>query len=142
MKLKPEETVTDNQLNSGLKLVITEGLSAEAMVVFTSGTFLTAMAIHMGASNFQLGLFAALPTFTTIFQLLSIWLVQKFNNRKLVTSAFNFLARVPLLAVGIMPLLFTRHNIHYGVADVIILSACIWRYSRGKLECVDEGSDT
>ncbi|MDB5023225.1 MAG: transporter [Mucilaginibacter sp.] len=115
MRLKPVETVSDSQLNSGLKLIIADGLSAEAMVVFTSGTFLTAMAIHMGASNFQLGLFAALPTFTTIFQLLSVWLVQKFNNRKLVTSAFNLLARVPLLAVGIMPLLFT------GTTSIMVL---------------------
>ncbi|MFD0794074.1 MFS transporter [Mucilaginibacter litoreus] len=107
MNLHPSEQITNSQLNSGLKLVIADGLSAEAMVVFTSGTFLTAMAIHMGATNFQLGLFAALPTFTTIFQLASIWLVQKWNNRKVITSAFNLLARLPLIAIGLMPLLFT-----------------------------------
>ncbi|SDE96357.1 Major Facilitator Superfamily protein [Mucilaginibacter pineti] len=106
MNLRPSETITNNQLTFGLKLVIADGLSAEAMVVFTSGTFLTAMAIHMGASNFQLGLLAALPTFTTIFQLASIWLVQKFNNRKIISALFNLLARLPLLAIGIMPLLF------------------------------------
>ncbi|MCQ6956527.1 MFS transporter [Mucilaginibacter aquariorum] len=106
MNLRPSEKITNNQLNSGLKYVIADGLSAEAMVVFTSGTFLTAMAIHMGATNFQLGLLAALPTFTTIFQLASIWLVQKFNNRKIITSVFNLLARLPLLAIGVMPLLF------------------------------------
>lgn len=107
MNLRPSETVTTTELNSGLKYVIADGLSAEAMVVFTSGTFLTAMAIHMGATNFQLGLFAALPTFTTIFQLASIWLVQKWNNRKVITSLFNLLARLPLIAIGLMPLLFT-----------------------------------
>jgi MFS family permease len=107
MNISPSEKISEAQLNSGLKLVIADGLSAEAMVVFTSGTFLTAMAIHMGASNFQLGLFAALPTFTTIFQLLSIWLVQRFNNRKLIASVFNLLARLPLIAIGVMPLLFS-----------------------------------
>jgi MFS family permease len=107
MNISPSETITNIQLNSGLKLVIADGLSAEAMVVFTSGTFLMAMAIHMGASNFQLGLLAALPTFTTIFQLASVWLVQKFNNRKLITSVFNLLARLPLIAIGVMPLLFS-----------------------------------
>jgi MFS family permease len=107
MNLRPTEKITNNQLNSGLNYVIADGLSAEAMIVFTSGTFLTAMAIHMGATNFQLGLFAALPTFTTIFQLASIWLVQKFNNRKIITSLFNLLARLPLIAIGIMPLLFS-----------------------------------
>jgi MFS family permease len=107
MNLRPTEKITNNQLNSGLNYVIADGLSAEAMIVFTSGTFLTAMAIHMGATNFQLGLLAALPTFTTIFQLASIWLVQKFNNRKAITALFNLLARLPLIAVGVMPLLFT-----------------------------------
>jgi len=107
MNLRPSEKISPNQLNKGLSYVIADGLSAEAMVVFTSGTFLTAMAIHMGATNFQLGLLAALPTFTTIFQLASIWLVQRFNNRKVITSVFNLLARLPLLAIGIMPLLFT-----------------------------------
>jgi MFS family permease len=107
MNIHPLEKITSTQLNSGLKLVIADGMAAEAMVVFTSGTFLTAMAIYMGASNFKLGLLAALPTFTTIFQLLSVWLVQKFNNRKIVTSVFNLLARMPLIAIGIMPFLFS-----------------------------------
>ncbi|HVS94624.1 MAG TPA: MFS transporter [Mucilaginibacter sp.] len=107
MNLKPLKNLSEDQLESGLKLVVADGLSAEAMVVFTSGTFLTAMAIHMGASNFQLGVLAALPTFTTIFQLLSIWLVQKFKNRRAITAFCNFMARVPLIAIGVLPFLFT-----------------------------------
>lgn len=107
MNLKPVKSLSEGQLESGLKLVVADGLSAEAMVVFTSGTFLTAMAIHMGASNFQLGVLAALPTFTTIFQLFSIWLVQKFKNRKAITAFCNFMARVPLIAIGVLPFLFT-----------------------------------
>jgi MFS family permease len=107
MNLKPVKSLSEDQLESGLKLVVADGLSAEAMVVFTSGTFLTAMAIHMGASNFQLGVLAALPTFTTIFQLFSIWLVQKFKNRKAITAFCNFMARVPLIAIGVLPFLFT-----------------------------------
>ncbi|MDB5017236.1 MAG: transporter [Mucilaginibacter sp.] len=107
MNLRPSKTLTENQVSSALRLVIADGITAEAMVVFTSGTFLTAMAIHLGASNFQLGLFAALPTFTTIFQLLSIWLVQRFNNRRVITTLFNLLARLPILAIGVIPFLFT-----------------------------------
>jgi len=107
MNLKPVKSLSKDQLEYGLKLVVADGLSAEAMVVFTSGTFLTAMAIHMGASNFQLGVLAALPTFTTIFQLFSIWLVQKFKNRKAITAFCNFMARVPLIAIGVLPFLFT-----------------------------------
>jgi hypothetical protein len=107
MNLRPSEKITNSQLNTGLNLVIADGMSAEAMVVFTSGTFLTAMALNMGATNFQLGLLAALPTFTTMFQLLAIWLVQRFNNRKVITTLFNFLARLPLIAIGVIPFIFT-----------------------------------
>ncbi|UEG54770.1 MFS transporter [Mucilaginibacter daejeonensis] len=108
MNLRPSEKISAVQLNRGLDLVIADGLSAEAMVVFTSGTFLTAMALNMGATNFQLGILAALPTFTTMFQLAAIWMVQRFNNRKAVTALFNFLARLPLLAIGVIPFLFTK----------------------------------
>src|SRR3954469_19849100 len=108
MNLQTSNSLTEKQVKSGLKLVIADGMTAEAMVVFTSGTFLTAMAIQLGATNFQLGLFAALPTFTTIFQLFSIWLVRKFNNRRVIAALFNFLARLPILAIGLMPFLFTR----------------------------------
>lgn len=107
MNLKPSRSLTKEQIDSGLRLVIADGMSAEAMVVFTSGTFLTAMAISLGATNFQLGLFAALPTFTTIFQLVSIWLVQRFNNRRVIASLFNLFARLPIIAIGLIPFLFT-----------------------------------
>jgi MFS family permease len=105
---RPSRNISPAQTARGLRLVIADGMTAEAMVVFTSGTFLTAMAIRLGASNFELGLFAALPTFTTIFQLFSIWLVRRFNNRRLIAAIFNFLARLPILAIGLIPFLFTR----------------------------------
>lgn len=107
MNLRPSNNISSGQLKQGLNLVIADGLSAEAMVVFTSGTFLTAMALHMGATNFQLGVLAALPTFTTMFQLAAIWMVQRFNNRKVVTALFNFLARLPILAIGVIPFIFS-----------------------------------
>jgi MFS family permease len=106
--LRSSRRLSAGQVKKGLKLVIADGMTAEAMVVFTSGTFLTAMAIHLGATNFQLGLFAALPTFTTIFQLFSIWLVRRFNNRRVITALFNMLARLPILAIGLFPFLFTK----------------------------------
>jgi MFS family permease len=108
MNLRPSAFLTDSQVKRGLNLVMADGMTSEAMVVFTSGTFLTAMAVNMGATNFQLGLFAALPTFTTVFQLFSIWMVQRFNNRRLITSLFNFLARLPILAIGIIPFVFSK----------------------------------
>lgn len=107
MNLKPSETLTSAQVTKGLDLVVQDGLAAEAMTTLTGGTFLVAMALKLGASNFQIGLFAALPTLASIFQLFSIWLVQKYNNRRAVAVVSNIFARFPLLVIGLLPFLFT-----------------------------------
>src|SRR5919202_4444309 len=108
MKLYPLDSLTDKQVQSGLKHFINEGLAAEAMATFTGGTFLVAMAVLLKASNFQIGLLAALPTLTNIFQLLSIWLVKKYKNRRAISVICSFLARVPLFIIGLLPLAFTK----------------------------------
>lgn len=115
MGFKPSENLNEEQIKSGLKLVIADGLAAESMVALTGGTFLVAMALHMGASNFQLGLLAALPTFSSIFQLVAVWLVQRYNNRKAITVIFSSLARFPLFVIGAMPLLFTGGSSVYAL---------------------------
>ena len=49
--LKPSVSLTPEQVRSGLSYVTRDGLFTEAMVAFTGGTFLVAMAMQMGASN-------------------------------------------------------------------------------------------
>lgn len=118
MTLKPKPSLTEEEIKKGLKLVIGDGLAAEAMTTFTGGAFLVAMALLMGASNFQIGLLASLPTFTNLFQLASIWLVRKFNNRRAVAVICALLARVPLLIIGILPFLVSPENF---ISSLIVL---------------------
>ncbi len=62
MNLQPKEVLTEQDKGQGLKMVIGDGLSSEAMTTLTGGAFIVAMAILLGANNVQLGLIAALPT--------------------------------------------------------------------------------
>ncbi|HEY6978436.1 MAG TPA: MFS transporter [Chitinophagaceae bacterium] len=110
MNLQPKKVLTENEVQTGLKLVIADGLTAEAMTTLTGGAFLVAMALLMGANNFQIGLLAALPTFTNMFQLLSIWLVRRYNNRRAIAVICGLLARSPLVIIGILPL-FTSSSV-------------------------------
>ena len=108
MKLQPSDQLTNAQVKTGLHLILKDGLATETMNTLTAGTFLVAIALYMGASNVQIGVLAALPTFTNIFQLASVWLVQRFNNRRAITVTGAICARIPLLAIGILPLLFSN----------------------------------
>ena len=80
MQITPQEFISENDLKKGMSLVVKDGLATEIMTALSGGTFLVAVAIFLGASNFQIGLLAALPTFMNIFQLLSIWLVRKYKT--------------------------------------------------------------
>lgn len=105
MKLTPASDLSEAEVKSGLKYIIGDGLATEAMTTLTGGAFLVAFALLLGASNFEIGLLAALPTLTNVFQLVSIWLVRRYNNRRAISVICSLLARAPLIIIGAMPLL-------------------------------------
>src|SRR4051812_36082949 len=105
MNFRTSEHLTEDQVESGLKLVVKDGLATEAMASLAGGAFLIAFALKMGASNFQIGLLAALPTIANIFQLVSIWLVQRYNNRRAIAVITSLFARSPLFIIAVLPFL-------------------------------------
>ena len=128
MNFKPSEHLSQRQITKGLHLVIQEGLASEAMSALTSGTFLVAMALLLGASNFQIGLLAALPTLTNIFQLVAIRLLQKYNNRRLIAVLSNGFARFPILIIGMMPLMFST-----GTSISVLIFILFFHYFFGSI---------
>src|SRR5919112_5602809 len=103
MNLRPKKELSDSEVATGLKYIIGDGLATEAMTALTGGAFLVAMALLLGATNFQIGLLAALPTFTNTFQLISVWLVRRYNNRRAIAVICALLARLPLIVIGSLP---------------------------------------
>ena len=106
MDLRPKKELTEKEVQHGLRLIVGDGLASEAMLSLIGNTFLIAMAVILGASNLQIGLLAALPTLTNVFQLFSIWVVRRTNNRRAVSVYSSLLARFPLVIIGILPLFF------------------------------------
>lgn len=116
MNLRTSPNLEPVQVQSGLKYIVKEGVASEIMVNLTGGAFLIAMALHLGASNFQIGLLASLPILTNVFQLISVWLVQRFQNRRAIAVVCSLVARIALVIIGLMPLLFTG----LGSVEVLI----------------------
>lgn len=103
--------LTEAEVKKGLKFAIGDGLATEAMTTLTGTTFLVAMALMLHATNFEIGLLAAFPTFTNIFQLISIWLVRRFKSRRLISVVCSIVARLPLIFTGILVLSFKAPSI-------------------------------
>jgi hypothetical protein len=106
MRFRPFESLSPSQIDSGLKLAVKDGVAAEVMATLTGGTFLVALALGFGASSFQIGLLAAIPTLSNLFQLAALYLLHKYANRKAISVVCSTFARLPLLLIGFLPLLF------------------------------------
>ncbi len=104
--------------NGSYKKIITEGMMTEAMTTFTNPIILTAIFVLIGASNLTIGVVAALPVFSNLFQLVSIWLVGVYNNRRMISVLCSVLARIPLLLLGIY--IFTAESLSSSVLIALL----------------------
>jgi MFS family permease len=128
-----EETLNENQIQSALKNIIRDGAASQVMGILTGGAFLIAFAVKLGASNFVIGLLAAIGPLSQLLQLPSIFLVEKIRNRRLITVAAAGLSRLCWLIIALSPFIFPAKTA-IGVLLVLLIavsafgamSGCSW----------------
>jgi len=106
MWFKTEEALTEEQVQSGLSYVIKDGIASQSMGILTGGAFLVAFAVKLGASNFVIGLLAAIGPLAQLLQLPSIFLVEKIRNRRAIVVITAGLSRLCWLFIALSPFLF------------------------------------
>jgi len=85
MRFAVKDTLTEEEIQSGLRNVIKDGLTSQTMGTLTGGVFLVAFALKLGASNTTIGLLAAIPPLAQLIQIPSIYLVEKYRVRRAIT---------------------------------------------------------
>jgi hypothetical protein len=103
------------------------------MGVLNGGAFLIAFAVALGASNFVIGLLAAIGPLSQLLQLPSIFLVEKIRNRRLITVVAAGLSRICWLINALSPFIFPS-RIAIAVLLVLLIavsafgavSGCSW----------------
>lgn len=84
MKFAIKDTLTEEEIQSGLRSVIKDGLTTQTMVTLTGGVFLVAFALKLGASNLVIGLLAAIPLLAQLIQIPSVYLIEKYRVRQAI----------------------------------------------------------
>ena len=107
MVFKTQEQISENELKRGLRSVVADGVMSHLMGVLTGGVFLVAIGLQLGASNFQIGLLAAIPPLTQLVQLPAVFLIEKIRSRKTVAVFSALISRLAFLLVALSPLLFS-----------------------------------
>ena len=98
-----KESLTEEEVAHGLKLVIRDGLATQAMVTLTGGIFLVAFALQLGASNTVIGLLAAIPPLAELLQMPAIYVVNRVRRRRLVVVAASLAARLCWIPIILIP---------------------------------------
>jgi MFS family permease len=95
--------LSDDDLNAGLRLLLYDGMCSQVMLILTTGTFLVAFALLLGASNRTIGLIAAIGPLAQILQIPSIYLIRRLGRRRAVTFLTAFVGRAAWLVVAALP---------------------------------------
>lgn len=133
MWFKTQQSFDKTQIQVALKNIIRDGVASQAMGIFTRGAFLVAFALKLGASNFVIGLLAAIGPLAQLLQLPSIFLVEKIRNRRSIVVVAAGLNRLCWLLIALSPFVFPA-NIAIGVLLVLLIlssafgavSGCSW----------------
>ncbi|MFC1570611.1 MFS transporter [Candidatus Omnitrophota bacterium] len=107
MWFQPKDTLTEDDVQRGMKAIIQDGMATSAMGTLTGGVFLTAFALQLGASNYVIGLLAAIGPLMNLFQIPCIYLVEKIKNRKAIVVTSSLLSRSFWLLIAAIPFLFS-----------------------------------
>ena len=128
-----QQTISPEERDRGLRFLLVDAAFATAIGALNSGVVLLALALHIGANNVQIGLLAAIPLLTQMLQAPAVTLVERVRQRRLISVACVFGARLSLPVYATVPLipnkdlavaiLILAALVHYGLNAV---GACSW----------------
>ena len=121
--LSAEENFPETKVQAGMRGVLQDGLTTQAMLTLTGGAFLVDFALLLGASNALIGVLAAIPFLAQLVQVPAIYLVEKYRARRRLCVYTSSLARISLLLIASIP--FFLH----GAAAIVTLTICLLLYA-------------
>ncbi len=102
------------------------GVGIQIMETLAVGAFLTAFAVQLGASNFTIGLLAAVPHLSQLAQIPALAVVERYRNRSRIYFISGLIARPAMLIIGAAAFI-PDHDVALGV----IVFAFALRYAMG-----------
>ena len=108
MRLRPDPTVSAEDLARGCRALVTEAAWATTAGALYGGVILVGFALELGATPFAIGLLAAIPFLAQVSQLPAIALVERVRARRKITVLTVTLARSLILLLALIPLIESK----------------------------------
>ncbi len=131
--LAPQAVISDAELTRGIRDLLWDAAFATVVGALASGVVLITFALHLGASNAEIGVLAAIPLLTQMLQVPAVWLVEHWQARRRISVLALFTARLALPIYALVPYIGDRDTavavltaaalLHYGMNAV---GGCSW----------------
>ena len=103
--LQPKDSLTDIEVKTGLRYLTLQGTAGMGFDAITTGGFMAAYALALGANNAQIGILAALPFIFQPLQVASIALTERVRKRKMIAVLTMIIANTIWLPAALIPFL-------------------------------------
>lgn len=119
-------------LSHALRLVLWDSLASEGMGTLTSGVFLAGLAVALDASNFMIGVLAAIPFLVQLLQIPAVLLIERVRRRRRTSVLASGMGRGFLCAIAAAPFLPPAVAVLFVAAALAIhqgfgaISGCAW----------------
>ena len=101
-RFRVQDTVSDVDVEVGIKMYVLDGICFVATTMLQGGVYLSAYALYIGASQKQIGIIASIGFICQFMQLVGLYILTKYENRKFITVFVAFLSRILWIPVIIL----------------------------------------
>ncbi len=115
-----QEQLSDADVQRGLRMLTANGVCAMATGALQGGIFLSAFALAIGASNYEIGMLASIGLISQLMQLPGLFLVQRFGRRRGITLVCAAISRMLWIFVILIPFLFAGAGISFLILWLLI----------------------
>lgn len=96
----------DSEIRRGLRASLIEGIPATIIANLLGGPLQTAFLLYLGFHSEQIGLIAAIPSLTLLAQIFMAFAMERWRDRRKVTTILGVGHRTLWVGTGLIPLLF------------------------------------
>ncbi len=107
-----------------MRMVTADGICSMSMGTMQGGVFLTAFAVALGASNYEIGLIATFSMLAQLVQVPGLFLVKVFKKRRAIVAVSAAVSRLLWLFIILIPFLFKTHGVTF-LLQWLVLSMLI-----------------
>ena len=124
-----QESLSEQDVQKGLRLLNLNSVCGMAAGALQGGVFLSAFALAIGATNYEIGLLATIGFISQLMQLPGFYLVQKFGRRRGITVVLAGISRLVWISIILIPVLFVGRGVSFLIIWLIlaslVMAACV-----------------